>query len=206
MKKAWTVLFVLALGVTTAQAASKKSPAKPTEKESSAGTVASESDSSKAVAAPGARSGKAGAFGLGADLQASLLGRYWLADKMALDFALGLNEMNFTSKFFWVPEIRAGMAFSIATIPVGIGTMPFYLGGGVGFQPFISSAFGWNLGIYGVAGFNFIPARAPIDVFAEVRPTFGIADSIWFGGFPLGVGSTAVGLRFVPTAGLRYYF
>ena len=206
MKKAWTVLFVLALGVTTAQAASKKSPAKPTEKESSAGTVASESDSNKAVAAPGARSGKAGAFGLGADLQADLVGRFWMDSKFAFDIAFGFGDMHFTPSFYWVPEIRAGIAYSVATIPVGIGTMPFYLGGGAGFHPCIGgSNFSWAVDLFGTAGFNFIPARAPIDVFAEIRPTLGISDLTWVGGIPLTAGDS-VGWRFVPTAGLRYYF
>ena len=207
MRKTFSVLFLMALCSTSVYAASKKAPAKDKEPAAEKSKSADGSDSeARTSGAKGARSGRAGAFGLGVDLQASLVGRYWISDKLAFDAAFGFGDMNFTPSFYWVPEVRAGIAVSLANIPVGIGTMPFYLGGGAGFHPCIGgSNFSWAVDVYGVAGFNFIPAKAPIDVFAEVRPTLGISDLTWVGGIPLAPGDS-VGWRFVPTAGLRYYF
>ena len=140
---------------------------------------------------PGMPYAHAGKFGLGlggSSLSSGLSAKYFVTDKVALQGTLGT--------WFGGLSVGADVLWEMPVIvKAAAGALNWNIGGGAGLELF-NGLYGsaTALGVSGVAGLAWQFRVFPVEVTAELRPTY-IAGNEFYGGFYFGGGGA-----------VRYYF
>lgn len=117
----------------------------------------------------------------------------------AWDASIGpswFGRVRITADYMWnvnaFSSNKAGMYFGFgAAVALGRGRGVLYHGKGNDWYYFEDEN-GTGIGVRGLVGVNFMPFTAPIEIFGELGPLFGVSPATGFGW------DAAIGLRYYP--------